>query len=75
MVKDKKKIMMELVTSDVISAIMEENVVSIQEAMKLFYNSETFERLCDLETGLYRESGSYVYSLYKNWNHISEYTF
>jgi len=74
-VKDKKRIMMELVTSDVISAIMEENAVTMQEAMKLFYNSEAFERLYDPETGLYRESGSYVYNLYKNWQHISEYTF
>jgi len=75
MVKDKKKIMIDLITSDVISAIMEEDAVPMQEAMKLFYNSEAFERLCDLETGLYRESGSYVYNLYKNWHHISEYTF
>ena len=75
MVKDKKRIMIELVTSDVISAIMEENNISMQEAMKLFYNSEVFEKLCDLETGLYRESGGYVYNLYKNWQFISEYTF
>ena len=75
MVKDKKKIMIELVTADVISAIIEDNSISMQEAMKLFYNSEAYERLCDPETGLYRESGGYVYNLYKNWHHISEYTF
>ena len=72
MVKDKKKIMIELITSDAITAIMEENAVSMQDAMRLFYNSEAFERLCDLETGLYRESGGYVYHLYKNWHLISE---
>jgi hypothetical protein len=33
--------------------------------MKAFYNSEVFDRLCDIETGLYRESGGYVYDLYK----------
>ena len=72
--KDKIKLMIELVTTDVISAIMEENSLSLQEAMKEFYNSEVFERLCDPETGLYRESGGYVHSLYKNWHKISEYT-
>ena len=33
--------------------------------MKAFYNSEVFDRLCDIETGLYRESGGCVYDLYK----------
>ena len=72
MVKDKKKLMMELVTADVVSAIMEDTSVSVQEAMKAFYNSEVFDRLCDPETGLYRESGGYVYSLYRNWHQISD---
>jgi len=60
--------MIDLVTADVISAIMEEDDVSLQEAMHIFYNSEVFDRLCDLETGLYRESGGYIYNLYKTWN-------
>jgi len=59
--------MMELVTADVMSAIMEETDVSVKEAMGIFYNSEVFERLCDPETGLYRESGGYIHELYKNW--------
>jgi len=65
MAKDKIKLMMELVTADVISGIIEDTGVSSQEAMKVFYNSEVFDRLCDPETGLYRESGGYVYDLYK----------
>jgi len=65
MAKDKITLMIELVTADVIDAIVEETNVSVQEAMKTFYNSEVFERLCDTETGLYRESGGYVYDLYK----------
>ena len=69
MVKDKKKLMIELVTADVISVIMDEKGASVQEAMESFYNSEVFDRLCDPETGLYRESGGYVYDLYKNWHH------
>ena len=64
MAKDKISLMIEFVTADVVSSIMEEASVSAQEAMKAFYNSEVFERLCNPETGLYRESGGYVYDLY-----------
>ena len=69
--KDKRQLMMELVTIDVISAIIEDTTISIQEAMRKFYNSEVFDRLYDTETGLYRESGGYIYNLYKNWHNIT----
>jgi hypothetical protein len=65
MAKDKISLMIELVTADVIDAIVEETNVPVQEAMKTFYDSEVFDRLCDTETGLYRESGGYVYDLYQ----------
>jgi len=65
MAKDKKQLMMDLITADVVAAIMEETSASAQEAMKAFYNSEAFDRLCDTETGLYRESGGYMYEFYK----------
>jgi len=64
MAKDKKTLMIELVTADVIACIMDETGACMQEAMKAFYNSEVFDRLCDFETGLYRESGGYIYDLY-----------
>ena len=70
MVRDKRNLMIDLVTADVVSAIMEETSVSVQEAMKAFYNSDVFDSLCDYETGLYRESGGYVYDIYKNWHTI-----
>jgi len=62
----KTDLMIKIVTADVVSAIIEEPDMSVQEAMKAFYNSEVFEKLCDVETGLYRESGGYVHSMYKN---------
>jgi len=67
MAKDKIKLMIDLVSADVICAIMEETSVSAQEAMKEFFNSEIYNRLCDPQTGLYRESGGYVYEFYKNF--------
>jgi len=65
MAKDKVSLMIDLVTADIIDAIIEETNISVQEAMNAFYDSTVFDRLCDPETGLYRESGGYVYDLYK----------
>ena len=64
MIEDKIRFMKDFVTTEVILSIVEDTGVSVQGAMKAFYNSEVFDRLCDTETGLYRESGGYVYSLY-----------
>ena len=66
MVNSKIKFMMNFVTTEVILDIIENSNINVQEAMKAFYNSEVFDRLCDIETGLYRESGGYVYELYKD---------
>jgi len=65
MVSPKIRFMMDHVTTVVVTCIMEEDGLSAVEAMKTFYNSQVFDRLCDVETGLYRESGAYVYDLYK----------
>ena len=62
----KIKFMVNYVTTEVIMDIINDNSLSVQEAMKIFYNSEVFYRLCDYETGLYRESGGYVFELYKD---------
>ena len=61
----KIKFMTDYVTSAVVTCIIHDTGLSEEEAMKAFYNSEVFDRLCDVETGLYRESGGYVYDLYK----------
>ena len=66
MVNDKIRFMKDFVTTEVITIIIEDTGLPIEEAMKAFYNSEVFDRLCDNETGLYRESGGYVYALYKS---------
>jgi hypothetical protein len=57
--------MIDYVTSVNIDCIMKDQGLTAEEAMKVFYNSQVFNRLCDIETGLYRESGGYVYDLYK----------
>ncbi|MCL1837573.1 MAG: hypothetical protein FWG46_08515 [Treponema sp.] len=62
---EKIRYMMDYVTATVVTCIMEDQGLAADEAMKAFYNSQVFDRLCDIETGLYRESGGYVYDLYK----------
>ena len=44
---------------------MEDEGLSMTEAIALFYNSETFIRLSDSATGLYVESSAYVYEMLK----------
>ena len=65
MVNPKIKYMMDYVTAVVVTCIMKDSGLSAEQAMNIFYNSEVFEWLCDVETGLYRESGGYVHDLYK----------
>ena len=66
MINDKIKFMIDFVTTENIMLTVQNTGLSMQEAMKNFYNSEVFDRLCDVETGLYRESGGYVFELYKD---------
>jgi len=60
---DMSKALMEGVTQDIVSFLVEDKRVSIKEAMKTVYGSTVFDKLSDKETGLYRESAGYVYSL------------
>lgn len=56
------KYMKEHVTKCLISMLMEREKVSLREAFDIVYNSDTFAKLSDPETGLYFQSPGYVYS-------------
>ena len=45
--------------------LMEDFKYSLEEALDCVYNSELFEKLQDLETGLYYQSFGYNYELLK----------
>ena len=45
---------------------MEDFKYSLEEALDCVYNSELFEKLQDVNTGLYYQSSSYNYELLKN---------
>lgn len=43
--------------------VMEEYQLSLIDAMNLVYNSQLYEKIMDLETGLYYQSALYNYQL------------
>ena len=60
------KALIEGVTQDIIAYLVEDDHIPIEKAMDTLYNSELFVKLCDKETGLYRESSAYVLSLLRD---------
>ena len=60
----KQEMLIEYTIQDIIEFIVNDKGVDYDEAMKLFYTSETFDKLNDIETGLYLESAAYVYSIF-----------
>ena len=54
------------IATDIIAYLMEDDDMNMPEAIVLFYNSETFEKLSNEATGLYIESSAYVYDILKS---------
>ena len=54
--------MKEEIVKDLISRLMEERGLTMQEAFDKVYTSRLFEKLNDPKTGLYFQSSGYVYS-------------
>ncbi|MBR4706725.1 MAG: hypothetical protein IKP29_01570 [Pseudobutyrivibrio sp.] len=70
---NEKKQLIEYVVQDVVEMISKDMQIDYEDAMNYFYESQVFEKLQDVDTGLYRESSAYVYDLYKdelNFGHI-----
>jgi hypothetical protein len=57
--------MIEYTTQDVVRYLIEDNEFTMEEAMNRFYLSKTFEKLNDIETGLYLEGSAYIYEMLK----------
>lgn len=58
--------LVEGITKDIVCFLMEEEGFELSEALSIFYNSDTFAKLTDEETGLYVESSSFVYEILKS---------
>lgn len=54
--------MKEEIVKDLISRLMDERGITMQEAFDIVYQSRLFEKLNNPNTGLYFQSSGYVYS-------------
>ena len=69
----KEKQMVEYMVQDLVEMLTEARGIEYDEAMRIIYASDVYEKLNDTETGLYRESPGYVYGLLQdemNFGHI-----
>lgn len=57
--------LIEDLSSEIIQILMEEWNYDMTQAMDVYYNSDTFERLSNPATGLYYQSAGYVYDFLK----------
>ena len=65
--KSKSQYLVEGITKDIVCFLMEEEEgFELSEALGIFYNSDTFAKLTDEETGLYIESSSFAYEILKS---------
>lgn len=68
----KAELLIEYITQDIVSRLMEEENLSMEEALNQFYTSQTFSKLIDQETGLYLDASASVYSLYQDEQEAGE---
>lgn len=61
----KREQLMEYITQDIVVFLVDDRKLDYIEAMRLFYTSETYERVLDEETGLYLEGSAYIYDILK----------
>jgi hypothetical protein len=57
------RFLVDFITSRVIELLVSDKHLSIDDAMILFHNSETFEKLMDPNTGFYAESPKFMYGV------------
>ena len=58
--------LIEGVTQDIITYLVEDRAIEVEEARSIFYRSVSYEKLLNKDTGLYRESSAYLYELLKD---------
>lgn len=55
--------LVEYITAKVAEWLMKDQNIGLEEALVLFHNTETFEKLCERKTSLYVESPAYIYEI------------
>lgn len=59
----KEQFMIEELVKDLVLKLIEDRKITMVEALGLVYNSDTYEKILDLETGLFSQSTAYVYEI------------
>ena len=59
----RESFMIEELVKDLVLKLMEEQKMSMSEALDAVYNSDTYVKILDRETGLFYQSTAYVYSI------------
>lgn len=57
--------LLEAISTDIIGWLIRDNRLSLSEAISTWYNSETFEKISESQTGMYIESPAYNYEFLK----------
>ncbi len=58
--------LVEYITTKVIEWTIRDQNLGLEEALLLFHNSETFEKLCERKTDMYIESPAYIYEIFQD---------
>ena len=58
--------LVEYITARVVEWIIRDENLSLEEALLLLHNSETFNKLSEQNTGMYIESPAYIYETLKS---------
>ncbi len=74
MTKDKNfQFLLEAISTDIIGWLIRDKELSLSEAVSTWYNSETFEKVSDPNTGMYIESPAYNYDFLKRELHTGRF--
>lgn len=65
LVENNFEFLVEYITAKVVEWIIRDEMTCLENALLLFHNSETFEKLCEQKTDMYIESPAYVYEIFK----------
>jgi len=61
--------LVEYITAKVVEWLIKDKNMGLEEALLLFHNSETFEKLCEKKTNMYIESPAYIYEILQDELH------
>lgn len=62
---DDEQFMIECITTELTDYVMRDYHIGMKEALDMVYNSETYSKLLDKNSGLYYQSPLLVYDIFK----------